>query len=140
MTRDQIAAMFERRRIALENQDVAALMADYADDCVVESPSAGTHTGKPAIEEAMNAVFDALDIKVRQQSLIIDGNSVAASVVMEGKDVGQFLGLPPTGKSFHAPAVLLYELKDGKIIRERRVYDFTGLMVQIGLLKAKLAV
>ncbi len=28
-------------------------------------------------------------------------------------------------------------LKDRKIVRERRVYDFTGLLVQIGLLKAK---
>jgi steroid delta-isomerase-like uncharacterized protein len=132
--------MFERRRVALEHQDVPTLMADYADDCIVESPSAGTHTGKQAIQEALNAIFDALDIQVRQQSILIDGDSVAASVQMEGKDVGTFLGLPPTGKSFRAPAVLLYDLKDGRIVRERRVYDFTGLMVQIGLLKAKLTV
>jgi hypothetical protein len=26
---------------------------------------------------------------------------------------------------------------DGKIQHERRVYDFTGLMVQLGVLKAK---
>ena len=31
-------------------------------------------------------------------------------------------------------------LKDGQIARERRIYDFTGLLVQIGLLKAKPAV
>jgi hypothetical protein len=33
--------------------------------------------------------------------------------------------------------VFMYELKDRKIVRERRIYDFTGLLVQIGLLKAK---
>jgi hypothetical protein len=33
--------------------------------------------------------------------------------------------------------VFFYELRDGLIVRERRVYDFTGVLVQVGLLKAK---
>jgi predicted ester cyclase len=45
--------------------------------------------------------------------------------------------LPPTGKSFRVPAVFLYELKDGQIVRERRIYDFTGLLMQVGLLEAR---
>ena len=28
-------------------------------------------------------------------------------------------------------------LKDGAIVREQRIYDFTGMLIQIGLLKAK---
>jgi hypothetical protein len=36
--------------------------------------------------------------------------------------------------------VFLYELKDGQIARERRIYDFTGLLMQVGLLKARPAV
>jgi hypothetical protein len=35
------------------------------------------------------------------------------------------------------PAVFFYQLEHGKIVRERRVYDFTGLLLQIGVLKAK---
>jgi hypothetical protein len=34
-------------------------------------------------------------------------------------------------------AVFFYELKHGRIVRERRIYDFTGMLVQIGILKAK---
>ena len=34
-------------------------------------------------------------------------------------------------------AVFLYELRDRHIVRERRIYDFTRLLVQIGVLKAK---
>jgi hypothetical protein len=33
--------------------------------------------------------------------------------------------------------VMLCDLKDGFITRERRVYDFTGLLLQVGALKAK---
>ena|SRR5262252_3280153 len=140
MTRDQITLMFERRRLAMERQDAATLLKDYADDCIVESPAAGVHTGRKAIEEAIRTMFMALDVKVHQQALLIDGNFVAQIVLMDGKDVNEFLGIPPTGKSFRAPAVFLYELRDLKIIHERRIYDFTGLLLQIGVLKAKPAI
>jgi predicted ester cyclase len=68
---------------------------------------------------------------------VIDGNRVAQVVSLEGTDIGGFMGLPPTGKGFRAPAVFLFELKDHLIVRERRIYDFTGLLLQIGVLKAK---
>ena len=51
--------------------------------------------------------------------------------------MGSFLGLEPSGRSFHIPAVFTYELRNGQIAREQRIYDFTGLLVQIGVLKAK---
>ena len=41
------------------------------------------------------------------------------------------------GKHFRVPAVFLYELQGDKIIRERRIYDFTGMLVLIGILKAR---
>jgi hypothetical protein len=33
--------------------------------------------------------------------------------------------------------VLMYTLKDGQVVREKRIYDFTGMLIQIGVLKAK---
>ena len=68
---------------------------------------------------------------------MIDGNHVAQVVSAEGTDVGGFFGLPPTGKPFHLPTVFVYELRGRQIVRERRIYDFTGLLIQIGVLKAK---
>jgi steroid delta-isomerase-like uncharacterized protein len=137
MTRDAISALFERRRVDFEAHDAAALAADYTDDCVIESPTGGVHHGRVAAERVLRTVFDALDIKIHQEQIIIDGESVAIVLQIEGTDGGQFLGLPPTGKSFKVPGVFLHQLRDGKICRERRIYDFTGMMVQIGLLKTK---
>jgi steroid delta-isomerase-like uncharacterized protein len=137
MTREAIEALFARRREAYDRQDAAALARDYAADCTIESPTGGVHHGPEAAEQVIRMVFDALDARTHQEALLIDGDSAAQLVTLEGTDSGQFLGLPPTGKSFRIPAVFLYELKDGQIVRERRIYDFTGLLVQIGLLKAK---
>jgi steroid delta-isomerase-like uncharacterized protein len=138
MTRDEVIALFNRRQDAYDNLDAARLAADYADDCVVDSPTGGTHTGRVAAEKVLRTVFDAfLDLKVRTDRLIVDGNQVAQVMSVAGTDLGGFLGLPATGKIFHLPAVFLYELNGAQIVRERRIYDFTGMLVQIGVLKAK---
>jgi steroid delta-isomerase-like uncharacterized protein len=137
MTREAILAIFDRRREAYGRQDVDALARDYADDCVIESPTGGVHHGPAAAAQVLQTVFDAFDVKMQQECLLIDGDSAAQCVRIEGTDSGVFLGQPPTGKSFRISAVFLYDFKDGRIARERRIYDFTGLLVQVGLLKAK---
>ena len=42
MTRAEVVAFFDRRQIAYDNLDAATLAADYADDCIVDSPTGGT--------------------------------------------------------------------------------------------------
>ena len=37
----------------------------------------------------------------------------------------------------YVPLRFLYVVRDGLIARERRIYDFTGLLIQVGTLKAK---
>jgi len=138
MTHDEIVAFFQRREELYNDFDAEALAADYADDAVIDSPVAGVHTGPLAVEQALRAVFAAfLDRTMRTESLLIDGDRVAQVLTIEGTHIGEFLGLPPSGRSFRHRAVFLYELRDRHITRERRIYDFTGLLVQIGVLKAK---
>jgi steroid delta-isomerase-like uncharacterized protein len=142
MTRDEVVAFFARRQEAHDRLDAAALAADYTEDCRVESPTAaGTVEGRAAVERVFRAWFDAfLDLKVHPEKLVIDGNTVAEAVIVEGTDIGGFMGLPAHGKGFRIPMLFLYELRGRQIAWERRVYDFTGLLVQIGVLKAKPAV
>jgi steroid delta-isomerase-like uncharacterized protein len=138
MTRDEIVSFFERRQVAHDNLDAAALAADYAEDCVVDSPTGGTHTGRAAVERVFDAVFDAfLDMKTRTERLVIDGDTVAQVVSVEGSNVGGFLGVPASGRPFRFSAVFVYQLRGRQIVSERRIYDFTGLLTQIGVLKMK---
>ena len=136
--REEMVALFDRREAAYANHDAAALMADYSEEAVVESPLGGTHQGRTAIETVLKGLFDAFpDVKIRTSQLVVDGSHVGQFVSFEGTDLGRLLGMEPTGKAFHLPAALFYELRDGQIVRERRIYDFTGLLVQIGVMKAK---
>ena len=138
MTRQQMLDFFKHREEAYDDLDAAALAADYAEHAVIQSPTAGTHTGPEAAERTFRAVFSAfLDLTIKVEDRIIDGNSAMTAVSIEGTHIGEFLGLAPTGKRFIMPAAFFYHLENGKIVRERRIYDFTGLLVQIGVLKAK---
>jgi steroid delta-isomerase-like uncharacterized protein len=138
MTRDEIAALFARREEAFNRKDAAALGADYADDAVIDSPTAGIHQGPEAARQAYDAIFHAFADNVRRtEALVIEGDHVAQVLTIEGTNLGGLMGLPPSGKHFRMPAVFLYDLRGDKIVRERRIYDFTGMLVQIGVLKAR---
>jgi len=47
------------------------------------------------------------------------------------------MGMPPTRKPFQLRLISMCEVRDGEIVYERRVYDFTGLLLQIGVLRVK---
>lgn len=138
MTRDEMLALWKRRSEAWKSLDAAACAALHAEDGVVESPlSGGTSTGRDAIEEVYRAFFAAFNPTFEEEELLIDGNRAVAVFKVFGTDKGGFMGMTPTGRSFAVAMVVVFEAKDGLITRERRIYDFTGLLVQVGVIKAK---
>ena len=138
MTREDLIAMFDRRRAAMADLDARALAADHSEESVCESPMAGTVRGREAIEQVARAFFCAFpDVRSQRDALVIDGDRVVEVETLSGTDTGGFMGMPPTQKAFAFPLVRLYTVRDGAIVHERRIYDFTGLLIQIGVLKAK---
>ena len=138
MTRDEMVALFARREADFARRDAAALAADYADDAVIYSPTSGVHFGPAAATHGFEIIFEAFaDIRRRTDRVMIDGDHVAEVLTIQGTNLGSLLGLPPHGKHFEVPAVFTYQLRGAKIARERRVYDFTGVLVQIGAMKAR---
>ena len=139
MTRKQIETLFTRREQALRQRDLTALTALYSADAVVESPTAGRSvTGLEEIEEVTRAWFTGFpDVTFTTQTLVIDKDRAAWVGEVRGTDTGGFMGLAATGKPFTVPMVALCTLKDRGIVHEQRIFDFTGLLIQIGVLKTK---
>lgn len=138
MTRDEIVDLFARHEAALARHDVKALTALYAETCVVESPLGGTHQGRAAIAKVFAAFFEAFnDTTLAVDDLIIDGDRVVQVGTLSCTDTGGLMGMAPSGKPAVLPMVFVCRVADGLIVDERRIYDFTGLLVQIGVLKAR---
>jgi steroid delta-isomerase-like uncharacterized protein len=138
MTHEEVALLLDVRFSALNLQDVATLMTLHAEDGVVDSPLGGQAKGAEAIRKVYEAWLAAFpDAQFEAEPPIVDGDRVAQVAMVQGTDSGGFMGLPPTFKKFTMAMVFLLTMKDGKILHERRVYDFTGLLIQLGVLKAK---
>jgi predicted ester cyclase len=138
MTRDDVLALLDRRRDALARRDMAAFAELYAANARLESPLAGAVTGRDNVATATAVFYTAFpDAVVTEEPPIIDGNRVVIVAEAVGTHVGTIMGLEPSGRSFRFALTFVLELGADAIVRERRIYDFTGLLVQIGVLKAK---
>jgi steroid delta-isomerase-like uncharacterized protein len=138
MTRDDVVAVLERQQGAMDRRDWATFRTLYAEDARVESPLGGSMQGPDAIVNGTDAFFSAFpDAVILRQPVIVDGNRAVVMAEVTGTQLGAIMGLPPSGRAFRLPTTFVFVLRDGLIVEERRIYDFTGLLIQIGVLKAK---
>jgi serine phosphatase RsbU (regulator of sigma subunit)/predicted ester cyclase len=133
MASEEISAICARVQDSYMRLDAAALAAQYAENCIVESPFAGAHVGRLAVERALRDIFAAFpDQRIHTDELLIVDNRADWTFRAEGTDTGGFMGLPPTGKPFSSSAVILYTFGDDyQIVHERRILDFSRLLLQL---------
>jgi steroid delta-isomerase-like uncharacterized protein len=138
MTREEILALFARREAAWHARDAASLTADHAPDGVVVSPTGGVLEGLAEIERIYRVWFTAFpDLVFTTEDLLVDDNRTALLCRITGSHSGEFFGMPPTGRRIEVSGCFIYRIEAGKIAHERRILDFTGLLVQVGVLRAK---
>jgi steroid delta-isomerase-like uncharacterized protein len=138
MDRDFATGVAARRVEGWRQRDATMIAADYADDAVIESPAAGTITGRADLEQNLRTWFVAFpDGQWLSDEVLIDGDRVVVTYTLKGTHMGEFLGMPPSGKHIEFRGVMLQTVKGNKIVHERRVYDFTGFLLKLGVIKAR---
>jgi steroid delta-isomerase-like uncharacterized protein len=138
MTREEIMALLTRREADWRAHDAAALAADHARDAIVISPTGGVLQGREHIERIYRVWFTAFpDLTRTGPDVLIDGDRAVVVTTVTGTHDGDFFGLPASGRRMEALGAFIYTLRDGAIVHERRILDFTGVLIQVGVLKAK---
>jgi steroid delta-isomerase-like uncharacterized protein len=72
------------------------------------------------------------DIQWTLEEMIAEENKVAARFSMSGTHLGEFFGVPATGKSIRVQAINFYRLAGDQIVEEYGQPDMLGLLAQIG--------
>src|SRR5262245_37835188 len=62
-----------------------------------------------------------------------DGDEVWVQGVMHGTHSGEFLGIPPTGRTIAVPFFDRVRIRDDKAVEHWGVTDFAALMEQLGV-------
>ncbi len=138
MTRDEVVRLFSEWDTVWAKRDPAALAAMYTSDCTVSSPIFGEIRGRTAVQESNRRLFEAFpDWHMPTEELIVDGDSVVQVSKVTATHAGEFMGLPGTGRKAQFQGVRIMHLDNGLIKRELRIYDFTLLLMQVGVLRGK---
>ena len=138
MTREQIVAVLNAMQRAWNVRDPTALAALFADNAVVQSPIFGELRGRPAVERSYRDLFRGFaDWTFEGQDVIVDGSRAAQLFTVSATHSSDMFGVDATHRSFKVKGVLVFEFRDGRIAHEQRLYDFTALLLQVGVLKAR---
>ena len=138
---DTVRELLAKHDEAYRLRDARALAANYAPEASVSSPMFPRANGRDAIEASFAKLFRVFpDWTMTFEEPCIDDQRAMVVCKIRGTQQGEFMGLSGTGKRLEFDCVLCVDFKDGLIVRERRIYDFTGLLVQLGVLRSKPAV
>jgi steroid delta-isomerase-like uncharacterized protein len=137
-TRAELQLVAERYIEAFKKRDPVAVAQFYVADAVVESPMFATLRGRKAIEDAQRAFMTSFpDATPTLDAIVIDPPQMAVFTTINGTHMNEFMGLPGTNRHMEFRNSRLIQM-EGELIRyERRIYDFTGVLVQLGVLRAK---
>jgi len=138
MTREDVLEFFSERQKHWQVRDADALALGHAPNGLVLSPMLGRREGRDAIRDSYRALFSIFpDWVFVSETPVIDGDRVALPFSTSATHVGEFMGLAGTNRRFQVHGVMLIEMAGDLIQTERRTYDFTGLLMQVGVLRGK---
>jgi phosphoserine phosphatase RsbU/P len=132
MHRDDAIALVRELLTAARHHDTARLLELYADDAVVVSPMFGEVRGGVAVAATWRTLFTGLpDFKADIGHVLVDGDRIAVLSEVAATDSIGWFGLPPTFGPIRYKLVLLFTLKDGRVVREERLYDSAGVLERL---------
>jgi len=138
MTRPEIEGFFRARKQNWAARDALALAASHLERGSLDSPMFGRLEGRDAIRQSYEKLFSIFpDWDYQAEDLLVDGDRIAEPFMVDATHVGTFMGFEGTNRRCRIHGIRLFTMQDGLVLHERRMYDFTGLLIQIGVLKGK---
>ena len=92
-----------------------------------------TGDGKGDLKRAIERLSTALaDSRFAVEDMIAEGDRVAVRLTAGATQVGELMGLPPSGKSYSIGEIHIFRIRDGKVVEHWHHYDQLGMMRQLG--------
>ena len=109
--------------------DVSAFVARLADDFVEHE----AFPGNPPTKEGARMFFDQLraafsSLRMDIEAIVSEGDLVVVRATMTGTHVGEFMGVPATGRAVRAPLCDWTRIRDGKAAEHWGVTDTSAII------------
>jgi predicted ester cyclase len=132
------------KRLVLRFIDEAANRADLAvvDELVhidffSHEAVASRGSGPAAVKQTIRRLHGAFaGFRVECRDLLTENGRVAIRARVSGRHVGEYNGLPPSGREWSVQQIHIVRFLDGKLIEHWASRDDLGALRQLGLLSA----
>ncbi|MDA0988902.1 MAG: ester cyclase [Chloroflexi bacterium] len=103
-------------------------------DFVDHNPLPGTSEGRDGMKEAIGMFLSAFpDAKSTLTFTVAEGDIVVGHQKSSGTNTGEFMGMPPTGKSAQFDEIHIVRFSNGKAVEHWGLSDDLGMMMQLGV-------
>jgi steroid delta-isomerase-like uncharacterized protein len=93
------------------------------------------HHGREAILGMLDYFYHgAFDATATQKKLVVGEGEAIGEWEFIGRHIGEFAGVPATGKDVRVPLAVAYDLEDGQIVRGRVYFEIPAFLAQVGAL------
>lgn len=135
MSTDENKALARRAIEMFNSGDLDRLDEVISESFVEHEAFPGLPSTGPAAPKAAIAFFRAAfpDMRMAVDEMLADGNKVVVRGTMSGTHKGEFMGIPPTDRSFKIQFIDIIEVRDGMATAHWGLTDQAAMMEQLGL-------
>ena len=137
-TRSRLSDLIRRHLTAENAHDLDTTLDTLHEGCIFRDHATGqTWHGRAGAAEHYRQWWQAFDVTVErgegQKSWWASEDTYVAQVTWRGPHVGDFLGLPATGRIIAHPFVVFVTFRDGLMAGEEFFYDLASMLKQLGI-------
>ncbi|GAB3272741.1 hypothetical protein GCM10027449_09560 [Sinomonas notoginsengisoli] len=133
MSRTLVARFYED---VLNRRQFEVIDEIAAEDYAENDPLPGQGEGRQGLRDRVSALADALEPHFTVEDVIAEGDRVVVRWRNRGTHVGEFLGLPATGKAFDIAGIDIYRVAGDRLTEHWHVVDQLAMLMQLGLIPA----
>jgi ketosteroid isomerase-like protein len=133
---EQNKAVVRRLFDAIRHGDLATFNAISDPECIVHTASGGSHKSGSPFKDLKSACPLCVSVNPREITidfLVAEDDLVTVRSTLSGTQVGQLVGVPPTGKQFVVSYINIYRIRNGRIVENWVGLDRLGLAQQLGM-------
>ena len=115
--------------------NIEGLMETLAPNSLWYNPSnSPAPMSKEELRELLVMFYNAFSERNQKiEEIMAVGDKVIARVIAINTHIGEYRGIPATGKNVEYSSIMIFRLEDGKIVEGREDRDNLGLMQQLGM-------
>ena len=136
MTTDQNRAIVRRYYDEVLNGRTVAVLDEIAvADYIENDPFPGMGNGREQLKLRAGALLSAFSpCTFKIEDIVAEGDRVAVRWRSRGTQSGEFIGIPPTNRSYEIAGIDFHRMADGRMAEHWHVVDQLSQLQQLGLL------